>query len=321
MLKLLGIIMGEYRMKIFKEISSYKQKYYQGLLAAIFCSLIWGFLPIYWKSLRPISSEVIILYRVILMAVLCFIISTVFNGLKNTVTPIWRSPKLMITHFVSGILITANWSLYIWAVNANFVIQSCLGYFIEPLLVAALGLILFKEKLNKDKKIALTIAIIGLCVMLIGYKQLPLIALGLAGTFSVYAAIKRNVTISPIQSLFYETLFILPVALVVLIRLEMEGQGAFAQGINYKFILLMFSGILTALPLGLFSFAATRVSMVTLGISEYISQTISLILGIFVFLEPFDIIQFVSFLFIWIALVFFTKGEIKDANNLSSNLK
>lgn len=292
------------------------KNYFEGLLAALGCSLIWGFLPAYWKSLKPISSDVIIIYRVVLMAILCFILSGIINGFKNTIEPLWKEPKLMAKHFVSGILITANWSLYIWAVNANYIIQSCLGYFLEPLLVAALGVLIFKEKLNNYKKTAIIIAILGLVVMILGYRQLPIIALGLAGTFSIYAAIKRDVLISPIQSLFYETLFVLPIALFFMIKFEISGQGAWTGEFTFKFGLLLFCGILTALPLGLFSFAATRIPMVTLGISEYLAQSISLMLGIFVFKEGFDIIQFSAFSLIWIGLVFFTIGEVKDTKKL-----
>lgn len=295
--------------------------YRQGLIAALGCSTLWGIIPIYWQSLKPISSEVIILYRITMMAIVCFIGSVFFYGFKNTVKPLFTDKKLVLTHITTGILITANWSLYIWAVNANYVIQTCMGYFLEPLVVCAFGMIFFKEKLNRSKKTALMMALIGLGVMIIGYREVPLISLGLAGTFSIYAAMKKNIKTKPIQSLFYETVFLMPIALIIIIKLETARTGAFAvcaaAGVGteavVKFFLLLLSGLLTAIPLGLFSQAATKLPLVTLGLTEYVSPSLSLILGIFLFKEPFDVIQFSAFALIWIGLSFFTYGEVKDS--------
>ncbi|MDY2959912.1 MAG: EamA family transporter RarD [Hornefia sp.] len=300
-----------------------RKTYRQGLAAALGCSTLWGLIPIYWQSLRPINSEVIILYRIVMMAIVCFIGSVIFYGFKETIKPLISDKKLILTHIATGILITANWSLYIWAVNANFVIQTCMGYFLEPLVVCAFGVVIFKEKLNKSKKAALIMALLGLGVMVAGYKEIPLIALGLAGTFSVYAAIKKNVKTKPMQSLFYETLFLLPIALLLIVRMETAGNGALAvcsaggasllSGLfSVKFLLILLSGLFTAIPLGLFSLAATKLPLVTLGLTEYMSPSLSLILGIFLFKEPFDSIQFTAFVLIWIGLSFFTYGEVKD---------
>lgn len=311
-----------------------KKIYRQGLIAALGCSTLWGIIPIYWQALKPINSEVIILYRIVMMAIVCFIGSIILYGFRETIEPLFFDKKVVFTHIGTGILITANWSLYIWAVNANYVIQTCMGYFLEPLVVCAFGMVFFKEKLNKSKKIALFMALVGLGVMILGYREIPLIALGLAGTFSVYAAMKKNIKTKPIQSLFYETVFLMPIALILIIKMEIVGEGAIfvCSGANFasragglpsldiiihgiismKFALLLLSGLITAIPLGLFSKAATKLPLVTLGLTEYMSPSLSLILGIFLFKENFDIIQFTAFAMIWIGLSFFTYGEIKD---------
>ena len=204
--------------------------------------------------------------------------------------------------------------IYIWAVNAGQVIQTSMGYFLEPLVVCLFGVVIYKEKINNWKKISVCFAVCGLLVMIIGYKQVPLIAVGLGLSFAIYAAIKKSVSAAPLQSLLYETIFLAPVALCFVCYYENAGVGALTAG-SGKFILLMFAGIATAVPLALFSFAASKLPLITVGLTEYISPSISLILGIFLFKEPFDTIQFSAFAIIWIGLIFFTYGEISDNKN------
>lgn len=294
-----------------------KSTYRIGLISVLSCNFLWGFLPIYWKALEPIDSFVIIFYRVILMTVVCFFACGFrykFN-IKEIFAPMFETRKKTVTYILAGIVITVNWSLYIWAVNAGFVIQTCVGYFLEPLVVCVFGMIFYKEKANKWKKTALFFAVAGLLVLIIGYGEIPMIALGLGLSFAVYSAIKKSVFISPLQSLLYETLFLTPIALVFVFYFETSGMGALAVGGGFKFFLLMFAGFATAIPMGLFSFAANKLSLITLGVSEYISPSITLILGIFLFKEAFDVIQFSAFVVIWIGLVFFTYGEVKDVRS------
>ena len=154
-------------------------------------------------------------------------------------------------------------------------------------------------------------------VLVIGYKELPLIAIGLATSFGIYTAIKKRVDLPPLQSLLYETIFIAPIALLVVFWMEGSGIGALETGGSVKFILLLFSGLATAVPMGLFCAAAKNLPLLTLGLVQYISPSISLILGIFLFREPFDIIQFSAFAIIWIGLVFFSYGELTDIRSMN----
>ncbi len=291
-----------------------KRNYRIGLTSAIGCAIVWGLLPIYWNSLKPIPSGVIIFYRIVLMAVVCFIACAFQYGPKNVFKPMFESKKSLLTYIIAGIIITINWSIYIWAVNAGQVIQTSMGYFLEPLVVCLFGVVIYKEKINNWKKISVCFAVCGLLVMIIGYKQVPLIAVGLGLSFAIYAAIKKSVSAAPLQSLLYETIFLAPVALCFVCYYENAGVGALTAG-SGKFILLMFAGIATAVPLALFSFAASKLPLITVGLTEYISPSISLILGIFLFKEPFDTIQFSAFAIIWIGLIFFTYGEISDNKN------
>lgn len=284
--------------------------YKAGLTGALVCAVLWGLLPIYWDSLKPINSFVIIFYRVFLMGLVCYLVCAPKYGFLRVFKPMFESPKKTLTYIAAGIVITVNWSIYIWAVNAGFVIQTSMGYFLEPLVVCLFGVVIYKEKINKWKGISIAFAVAGLCVMIIGYRQIPLVAVSLGLSFAIYAAIKKSITLNPIQSLLYETLVMVPVALCFICYVETSGQGAIDQGGTTKFILLLFAGIATAVPMGLFSFAAARLPLVTLGLTEYIAPSISLILGIFLFKEEFDLIQFSAFAIIWVGLVFFTYGEV-----------
>lgn len=292
-----------------------KNNYRLGLTSALGCAVVWGFLPIYWNALKPIDSIVIIFYRILLMALVCFAACVYKYGIKEVFRPMFESKKKTAVYLTAGVVITINWSIYIWAVNAGFVIQSSMGYFLEPLVICVFGMVFYKERVNKWKKVSICFALCGLLVMIIGYRQLPMIALGLGLSFAVYSAIKKSVSLSPIQSLLYETVFLAPVALCFIIYIEQGPMGALQTGGTGKFILLLFAGIATAVPMGLFSFAANKLPLITIGLTEYISPSISLVLGIFLFKEPFDLIQFSAFAIIWIGLVFFTYGEVCDVKN------
>lgn len=293
------------------------KNYKNGLIYAISCAVLWGVLPIYWNALKPISSMVVIFYRIALMTLCCFVVQLFSTrDVKEIFAPMFADKKKTMTYVAAGLLITVNWSIYIWAVQAGFVIQASMGYFLEPLLVCLLGMIIFKERANKWKKISLCFAFAGMMVMVIGYKELPLISLGLATTFGVYTAIKKKVDLPALQSLLYETVFIAPIALLVIFCMEGRGVGALATGGSGKLALLLLAGIVSAVPLGLFCAAAKNLPMLTLGLTEYISPSISLILGIFLFKEPFDVIQFSAFVIIWIGLVFFTYGELSDIRSM-----
>jgi chloramphenicol-sensitive protein RarD len=287
------------------------REYKIGMICAFASAVTWGFLPIYWQALRPIDSIVIIFYRIVFVALVTFLASLKIYGMEGIKAPL-RPKGNKMKFFLAGLLITVNWSIYIAAVNADFVIQTVIGYYIEPLMVSVFGLLIFKEKLNRYKTIALFLAGLGVLIIIGYYKQVPMIALSLAITFAVYTAVKKSYRLEAILSLFYETMFLLPVAIIVIVYFEFNGVGAIGVGSPFQLFLLSLIGFCTAIPLVLFTMAANRISMVNLGIIEYISPSITLILGIFLFKEPFDLVQFICFVIIWIGLVFFTYGEVLE---------
>ena len=290
-----------------------EKNYKLGLIAALGCSFLWGILAMYWKLLVPIPSSVIIFYRIFWVGVVTFFAALKLYGWERINAPL-KVKGNKLKFFIAGVIITLNWSIYIWAVNAGFIIQTSIGYYIEPLVVCLFGIIFFKEKITKYNLSAFVLATIGVLVVVIHFGEVPTIAIGLAMTFAIYAALKKLFNVEAILSLLYETMFLVPIALGVIIYLEMTGQGAIGVGEPYQYGLLMLSGLATAIPLGLFAIGANNLPLITLGVTEYLSPSMALILGIFVYNEPFDLVQFISFTIIWIGLVVFTIGEAKAVN-------
>lgn len=225
-------------------------------------------------------------------------------------------------HFAAGMLITVNMGLYVWAVNAGHVIQAGLGYYMQPLVVSLCGIMIFREKLTKGKMTALLLTIAGLLIYLLYLGEIPVLAVGMALVFGLYAAMKKGSKLPAALSLFYEMMYIMPVFLLVIIYLEITGQGAIGMGETYQYGLLLMSGLVTAAPLMLFSQAAGKIPMITLGLIEYINPSIQLLLGIFVFREPFDRVQFAALAVIWIGLAIFLIEErkIERADDLRAEL-
>lgn len=288
-------------------------EYTKGLLTCLGCQTLWGFLVLFWDALNPIPSSTVIFYRVFLVGLISTAFAIGMYGWKEY-KKIFKNKKAFCELTLTGAIITINWSMYIWAVKAGFVIQTCVGYFIEPLMVAAFGIVFFNEKLSKFKLISFIFALVGLTVILIHFKEVPTLALGLAVSFAIYAALQKIFDMPSMLMLSYETVLLAIPALAIVIWLEATGQGALSMPdvSTGKYLLMLCCGPLTALPLFLFGVAATRVELVMLGILEYISPSLSLLLGIFVLHEAFDGVQFISFVLVWIGLVFFTIGEIKD---------
>ncbi len=287
-----------------------RKTYKQGLISAVLCSVWWGICPIYWAWLKPIESSTIIFYRIILVALVSAAGALIAYGRDAVLAPL-KDRKLTLRMIGAGIIITFNWSVYIWAINSGHIIQTSIGYYIEPLVVCLFGMLLFGEKLNKYKVVALAFGAAGVVAVIIYFGEFPGIALAIAISFSCYAAIKKGIKMPPLLSLTYETVFIAPIALGVAICLEATGQGALGFGTG-RYILLLLCGFVTALPLALFADAANKVSMFVLGLTEYISPTISLVIGIFYFNEEFYPVQIVAFAIIWVGLIFFSRGELKE---------
>ena len=282
-----------------------------GLICVLASQLIWGFLPAYWQALVPIPSWIIILYRMTTM----FIYSYIAARLRYTREEIWTPLKekgAVVRYLIAGALLTANWSIYIWAMTTGHMIQSSIGYYLEPIVICLFGVVIFKEKFTRYNLTAVVFAAVALIVMLIHYGQLPGVALGLAFTWATYSAIKKSSKNPPLVELVYETMFYAVFAVIGILVIETKGIGALSLGVPGKYALMFLSGLVTLIPIALFGSAAKKVSLFIIGLTQYISPSITLLLGIFVYKEPIDRVQLLSFAVIWIGLIFFTYGEYKN---------
>ena len=296
-------------------IENKNSDYKTGLICVLACQLIWGVLPAYWQALVPIPSWIIILYRMTTM----FVYSYIAARLRYTKEEIWAPLKekgAFPRHLVAGLLLTANWSIYIWAMTTGHMIQSSIGYYLEPIVICLFGVVIFREKFTKYNATAMALAAAALVVMLIHYRQLPGVALGLAFTWATYSAIKKSTKNPPVIELVYETMFYAVFAVIGIFVIETRGMGALSLGVPGKYALMFLSGLVTLIPIALFGNAARKVSLFIIGLTQYISPSITLLLGIFVYKEPIDRVQVISFAIIWIGLVFFSYGEYKNNREL-----
>lgn len=297
-----------------KVINNNNSDYRIGLICVLASQLIWGFLPAYWQALVPIPSWVIILYRMTTM----FIYSYIAARLRYTKEEIWTPLKekgAVVRYLIAGALLTANWSIYIWAMTTGHMIQSSIGYYLEPIVICLFGVVIFKEKFTRYNLTAVVFAAVALIVMLIHYGQLPGVALGLAFTWATYSAIKKSSKNPPLVELVYETMFYAVFAVIGILVIETRGIGALSLGVPGKYALMFLSGLVTLIPIALFGSAAKKVSLFIIGLTQYISPSITLLLGIFVYKEPIDRVQLLSFAVIWIGLVVFTYGEYKSSRD------
>jgi len=303
-----------------KLISDERKQHELGMACAILCALLWGVLPIYWKSIQSIDSLLIMFYRLVLACILVFVVGLIKYKWKGVIGPL-KEKGAIPAFFIAGLIISTNWGLYIWMVNAGYIIQTSIGYYIEPLMICVFGIVFFKEKPERYKIAAILLALLGVCVMLFSYGEIPVLALALAVTFATYAAIKKRLNAPALLALFYETVFLAPFAIVIILYMELSGKGAFTTAEPPQIALLFLSGLFTAIPLSLFAMAANRISLVALGVTEYISPSISLVLGIFIYKEGFDLYQFIGFCIIWVGLIVFTVGGICEHKILQSQWK
>ena len=287
------------------------KEYRNALLCVLGCQLLWGVLPVYWQALSPIPSWIIIFYRMFTMAVYSYIAARLMKYSREDIFSPLKERGVLPRYLLAGALLTANWSIYIWAMTTGHMVQSSIGYYIEPIVVCTFGIVFFKEKLTKYNVTAMVLAVVSLVIMLVHYRQLPGVALGLALTWASYSAIKKTTARPPVVELVYETGFYAIFALIGIIFIETRGIGALSYGVPGKYVLMFLSGFVTLVPILLFGTAAKKVSLFILGLAQYISPTITLLLGIFVYGEPVDKVQIISFVIIWIGLAFFSYGEFR----------
>ena len=276
-----------------------------GIWYALAAFIAWGVLPLYWKALYQVAAGEILAHRIIwsFIFVAAMLISC---GGWSSLREIMAKPSSRVSIFLGSLLISANWFIYIWAVNANHLVEASLGYYINPLFNIMIGVLVLRERLNFWQTIALILAFLGVMVITLQHGKIPWIALSLAITFGLYGLVKKLNKVESLSGLALETLFVVPLALGYLFLQHLGGHGSFAS-LSWKVtLLLMGSGIATALPLLWFTKGAKRVPLSTIGFLQYLGPTISLLIGVMVFKESFTRVHLFSFSLIWCALLLYS---------------
>lgn len=277
----------------------------RGLWVAVGSFVLWGLMPLYWHLLKAVPSLQIVMHRIVWSAVLV-VAWLLWKQGRGWLRAALSKPRLAGMLALSGTLIAFNWGLYIWAVNAGHVIESSLGYFINPLLNVVIGTALLHERLNRTQWLSVAIATAGVLWLTFDYGRLPWIALALAASFALYGLIRKLAAVDSIPGFGVESVYLFLPALAVMGWGEANGLGGFGGGWGLRLdLLLILAGALTALPLIGFAYAVRRVPLSVVGLLQYIAPTLQFLIGVFVFHEVFDRGRAIGFAFIWIALAIF----------------
>lgn len=289
-----------------------------GLVFGISAYSLWGLFPIYWPLLKPASAIEIVSHRAVWTLVFCFIISWLTRTLKSTLSLLKR-PKIVAGLFLSSILISINWIIYIYAANSGHVVEAALGYYINPIVVIATGVIILKEKMRRLQWVSLGIATLGVAVLTLDYGRLPWIALGLALSWGSYGLVKKQLGLGALEGLSIETLISSGAYLAYLFWLGNQGQGQF--GLSWGVTLLFIgAGAVTAIPLLLFNGATNRLPLTLIGLLQYITPTIQFSIGVWYFHEDMPAARWIGFFIIWVALVTLTLDLIKSGRTFNHSI-
>ena len=275
----------------------------KGILYGIGAYLAWGFFPIYWKFLHHVPAVQLIGHRIIwscLLLLVVIVLTKQWDEFRKTV-----NLKVLRIYTIAAVLIGINWLVYVWAVNANFIVETSLGYFINPLLSVLMGVIFLKERLRLAQWIPVVLAAIGVTYLTFIYGRLPYIALTLAFSFGLYGLVKKLSPLGSLYGLTIETAILFVPALIYLIAMEANSTAAFLHTGISSDLLMIGAGVVTTIPLLMFASAAKSIPLWVVGLLQYIAPTIQFLLGVFLYKEPFSQHQLIGFGIVWAALIFF----------------
>ncbi len=280
-----------------------------GVMCAIAAYTMWGIAPLYFKQLQIMPSIDVLLHRVVWSAL---ILVGLIAGKRQwgKVKAAVRSRKVMLILFAAGILLGANWLLFIWAINNDHILDASLGYYINPLLNIFFGRLFLQERLRLFQKVAVLLAIAGVSILVFSYGQVPWIALVLATSFSIYGLLRKQVAVDSMPGLFIETLMMLPFALIYWVFFASEYSNMLTNEMSLNLWLLA-AGIVTTAPLLCFTAAARRIMYSTLGFFQYIGPTLMFFLAVYLYGEPLEEARLVTFGFVWTALAIFSFDSLR----------
>ncbi|OQW88682.1 MAG: EamA family transporter [Rhodoferax ferrireducens] len=280
-----------------------------GLLYAALAYMAWGLFPIYFKQLAQVNAFEVVMHRMVwsfvfLMGVL--LVLKRWAWLRDVA----RQPRVLLAFALSALLLSANWSVYVWAVQNAHVLDASLGYFILPLVNVAMGFAVLHERPRPVQWLAVAVAASGVLWLTVQAGRLPWVALVLAGTFGTYGLLRKVAKLGALEGLTLETLLLLPMAVALLGWWTWNGQGALVQGDPVTLGWLLLAGPLTAIPLLLFAAGARRIPLATMGLLQYISPSLQMLLGVWLFGEPFEPTRAIGFYLIWGALAIYSAESL-----------
>jgi chloramphenicol-sensitive protein RarD len=273
----------------------------RGLLYGIAAYALWGFFPIYWKLLQEVPPAEILIHR-ILWSLVFLVVLLSLQKKWQWVRIVWGRPRILLILIAAACLLAVNWFTYIWGVNNGFIVETSLGYFINPLVNVLLGVLILRERLRTMQWVAVGIAATGVMYLAIGYGSLPWIALTLAFSFGFYGLLKKSQPLAAAQSLAGEMIALSLPAFLFFASLFIRGEAAFGSGSIQTDLLLVLSGVVTAAPLIFFAAAAQQIPLSSLGLLQYIAPTLQFLIGVLIYREPFPVTRLIGFVIIWIAL-------------------
>jgi chloramphenicol-sensitive protein RarD len=276
----------------------------KGIWNGLAAYAMWGFFPIYWKLLQSVPALQVIGHRIGWSFILLVVVILLTRQWKD-----FRSaalvPKVIGIYAIAGVLLSINWLIYVWGVNSGFIVETSLGYFINPLISVLLGVIFLRERLRTMQWVAVGLAAAGVIYLTLTYGRPPWIALSLAFSFGIYGFVKKLAPLGSLYGLTLETALVFPMALIYLIFVQSTGAGAFLYQGPLTDILLIGTGAVTSIPLLMFASAAREIPLTMIGILQYIAPTLQFLIGVFLYHEPFDQSRLIGFSLVWLALLIF----------------
>lgn len=291
------------------------ENYKQGIFFGLAAYVLWGILPVYWKALELVSPFEILSSRFMWSCVFVFLL-IIFQKkwplFAKEVKLVFSNVKTGAAMVAAGITISFNWGTFIWAVNNGHIVETSMGYYINPLVSILFAVVFLRERLDKMQLAAITCAFIGVASMVYSFGKIPWVSLTLAFTFALYGLLKKILPVSALTSIMLETLLITPLALVYEYSLWQQGVSFYASENLRVIMMLTGAGVVTAIPLLLFTAGARLLPLKIIGFLQYISPTLTLLIGVFVYNEAFTASHLLAFGWIWAALLLFIVSQLRS---------
>jgi len=277
----------------------------RGVAYAAVAYVIWGLFPLFWRPLHAIAATELIAHRIAWSLVFVAALSFASGGWAE-IRPALRSPRILLLHLASGVLLAVNWLTYVWGINNDRVLEASLGYFLVPLGQVSMGMLFLGERLRPRQWAAIGLAAIGVALQFRGVSSVPWVALTLAVSWVLYCFLRKRSALGSLAGLTVETALLTPVAAGYLLVLAAHGDGALGHASAWEQVGVLSAGIVTAVPLLLFASGARRLPLTTLGLLQYLVPSLNFLLGAFLYREPLSPARLVSFAFIWAALALYS---------------